>query len=130
MKLTTQQRTKIYRKLRKAWAAGMPDRKAAQYAGIPADELKDLIRLDAKLALMRSGVMSKALEVEIAARTNVNRSIKEEGNVDSSKWLLERKVPEEFSTKSQVAVQADDFATIDDKKAQLEKMMEKFGSES
>lgn len=127
MRYQGQQKVKIYRRLRKAWQAGMPDRKAAQYAGITPEDLKDLLRMDAELALTRAGMLTRNLEVEITARINVNHSIKE-GSVDSSKWLLERKVPEEFSTKGQIAVQADDFATIEDKKAELAKMMEKFGA--
>lgn len=127
MRYQGQQKVKIYRKLRKAWQAGMPDRKAAQYAGITPDDLKDLLRMDAELALTRAGMLTRNLEIEMTARINVNRSVKE-GSVDSSKWLLERKVPEEFSTKGQIAVQADDFATIEDKKAELAKMMEKFGA--
>lgn len=128
MRYKGQQKVKIYRKLRKAWQAGMPDRKAAQYAGITPDDLMELLRKDTDLALTRAGMLSRNLEVEMAARVNVNRSIMKEGSVDSSKWLLERKVPEEFSTKGQIAVQADDFATIEDKKAELAKMMEKFGA--
>ena len=104
----------------------MPDRKAAQYAGITHEELRDLLSKDPSLGLTRNAAMAKNLEVELAARKNVNAAVSE-GSVDSSKWLLERKVPEEFSTKGQVSVQADDFATIEDKKAELAKMMEKFG---
>lgn len=126
MRYQGQQKTKIYRKLRKAWISGMPDRKAALYAGIPPEDLKELLRMDPKLVLTRNSAMARNLDVEVAARMNVNKAVSE-GSVDSSKWLLERKVPEEFSTKGQISVQADDFATIEDKKAQLEKMMEKFG---
>lgn len=128
MRYKGQQKVKVYRRLRKAWLAGMPDRKAALYAGITPDDLKELLRMDSKLALNRAAIMTEVLEVELAARNNVNRSVKEEGSVDSSKWLLERRVPEEFSTKGQIAVQSEDFATIEDKKAELEKMMEKFGA--
>lgn len=126
MRYQGQQKTKIYRKLRRAWVQGMPDRKAALYAGITPEDLKDLLLHDTKLVLTRNAAIGRNLDVELAARRNVNKAV-EEGSVDSSKWLLERKVPEEFSTKGQVSVQSDDFATIEDKKAQLEKMMEKFG---
>lgn len=119
-------KAKIKRLLRAAWREGMPDRKAALYAGITPEELKELLRVDTSLVFTRNAMIGKNLEIEMAARKNVNRSVSD-GNVDSSKWLLERKVPEEFSTKGQVSVQSDDFATIEDKKAQLEKMMEKFG---
>ena len=119
-------KAKVTRKLRKAWLAGVPDRKAAQYAGITPEDLKDILRKDTKLALMRAACLTNELETEINARTNVKKNIKD-GSVDSSKWYLERKVPDEFSTKQTVSVQADDFLSIDEKKAELEKLMEKFG---
>ena len=126
MRWEGQYKAKVTRKLRKAWIAGLPDRKAAQYAGITAEDLKDVLRKDSKLALMRAACMLSDLETEINARTNVRRSVSE-GSVDSSKWYLERKVPDEFSTKQTVSVQADDFLSIDEKKVELEKLMEKFG---
>lgn len=126
MRWEGQFKTKTTRKLRKAWIAGVNDKKAAQYAGITADDLKELLRKDSKLALMRAACLTNCLETEIAARNNVKSSIKE-GSVESSKWYLERKVPDEFSTKQTVSVQADDFLSIDEKKAELEKLMEKFG---
>ena len=122
-------KAKKTKKLKEAWMAGMPDRKAAIYAGMTPEELTEALRMDNRLALQRAACIAEDLAVEVKARNNVRNSIKNE-SVDSSKWFLERKVPEEFSTKSTVSVQADDFLSIDEKKAELEKLMEKFGGET
>lgn len=126
MRWQGQMKVKMSRKLREAWKAGMPDRKAAVYAGMTPDELKEVLRMDSRLALQRAAMIAGDLQTEIKARNNVKKSIENE-SVDSSKWFLERRVPEEFSTKSTVSVQADDFMSISEKKAELEKLMEKFG---
>lgn len=129
MRWEGQYKSKAMKRLRKAWKAGMPDKKAAQYAGMTYEELKDILRMDSRVALTRAGLLAKGLEVEINARTNVVKDIGE-GSVDSSWKWLERKVPEEFSTKGTISVQSDDFLSIDEKKAELEKMMEKFGADA
>lgn len=119
-------KTKVIRRLKQAWNAGMNDRKAATYAGIDVHDLQELLRLDTRLEMQRAAIVAKNLETEVVARTNIRNSVKE-GSVDTSRWYLERVAPDEFSSKSKVAVQADDFMTIQDKKAELAKLMEKYG---
>jgi hypothetical protein len=80
---------------------GLTVRQACWQSGISHEAYYQRLRNDSEFA----DKMSKAQQLpSITARTNVMSAIKK-GDVSASKWLLERKDKEEFSSKTDVTVQ-------------------------
>lgn len=70
------------------------------------------------------------LELNMAAKLAVAESVKD-GDVKTAKWYLERRAPEEFSTKSSVQFEnAVIEVTVKDKEEALKQMIEKFESDA
>lgn len=78
------------------------------------------------------GELYSALQLELttAARLAVAESLKEK-DTKTAKWWLERRVPEEFSTKSSVQFEnAVIEVSVKDKEEALKQMIEKFESDA
>ena len=61
------------------------------------------------------------------AKLNIADNIRE-GNVSTSKWYLERKAPDEFSSKAAVAFEGAVVGlTMEEKQAEIDKLLENFG---
>lgn len=70
------------------------------------------------------------LELNMAAKLAVAESVKD-GDVKTAKWYLERRAPEEFSTKSSVQFEnAVIEVSVKDKEEALKQMIEKFESDA
>lgn len=109
--------------LTEAWAMGMNDKEACVYAGISQDYLQYLFKsksLDLKATrdLIR-------VKPSMTARKNVVEKINE-GDLDTSKWWLERKESAEFSTKNEQVIEQNTTVSIEDKEKYLERLLEKF----
>ncbi len=113
-----------------AWENGLSDREAAFRAGkygenITTDDIKKWIKDNPNI-----GELKAMLEAELrsAAKMTVADAIKD-GDVKTSKWYLERKAADEFSTKSSIEFENAVVAlTLDEKEEALKQMIENFES--
>lgn len=118
-----------WREIVDAWENGLSDREAAFRASritgklVTEARVKQMIAESEDIALIRDACHS---EILTKAKLNIKKSI-EQGNVSTSKWLLERKAPEEFSSKAAVAFEGG-VATISmsDKQKEMDAFMEQF----
>lgn len=113
-----------------AWANGLSDREAAfrasEYFHTTEKQIKEWREENADIEIIRDrlqvGLLAKA-------KLNIADSI-EEGSVATAKWYLERKAPEEFSTKSSMQFEnAVVELTIEEKQKKIEEMLKEFGNE-
>ncbi len=96
--------TEIIHKLEHAFSIGCTDLEACLYADVGKSALYNYQKdnpafVERKEALKENPVLK--------ARTAVIADI-ESGNVDTSKWLLERKKKDEFSTKQETKLSGDE----------------------
>lgn len=112
-----------------AWENGLSDREAAYRANKDSDvriteqEIKEMIVQDPDIGglkdYLHSALTSKA-KLNIAEQINT-------GNGAMSKWYLERKAPEEFSSKSAIAFEgAVVDVSMEEKRKELTNFMEQF----
>lgn len=113
-----------------AWENGLSDREAAFLASkdgtayVTEEDVKGWLAENADIASMKDFLQSDLLS---NAKLNIADNIRE-GNVSTSKWYLERKAPEEFSSKAAVAFEGAVVGlTMEEKQAEIDKLLEGFG---
>lgn len=88
----------VLRKLEYAFMRGLPDREACDYADIGTTTLYDYCKENPEFAERKETLKQHPTA---KARLNVTEAI-ENGDVDLSKWWLERKRKDEFSLKQEI----------------------------
>lgn len=118
-----------WREIVSSWEDGLSDREAAFRASrdsgiyITESELKELVASDENISALKDFLQSDVISM---AKKNIAGSIRE-GNVSTSKWLLERKAPNEYSTKASVAFEGAVVGlTMEEKQAELDKLLDDF----
>lgn len=114
----------------KAWENGLSDREAAFRASkeaetvIKVDEIKQWKKNDPRVA-----ELCEMLKDDIKALAKCNaKKLLEAGDDKTTRWYLEHKCPEEFSTKSAVAFEgAVVELTLEEKEKALKDLVEQFG---
>lgn len=125
-------REKVWIAVVDAWTNGLSDRdasfRASQDSGVfvRESEIKewrnDYPEVDALRDFLHSDIVANA-------KLNIAERIKS-GDVTTSKWYLERKAADEFSTKSAVAFEGAAIElSMEDKEKKVEEFMEQFGDE-
>ena len=116
-----------------AWENGLSDREASLRAArdsgmfITEAQIKEMVAKSPEIASLREYLRC---EIVSRAKLNIANSINE-GSVATAKWYLERKVPEEFSTKAAVAFEGAVVGlSMEEKQAELDKLLNKFGGDS
>lgn len=106
-------------KLAKAYRRGLNHREAAVHCGIKHSDLMEYLSHDESFRMRAEGLQE---HLAIQAKMNVAKSI-EEGKMKPTQWYLERRRPEEFSSKADVAVKTSESETVREK--EFEKLLEK-----
>lgn len=111
------------------WQNGLSDREVAFLASkdgtayVTEEDVKEWLT-DPEIATMKDFLQCDLLS---QAKLNIAENVKS-GNVSTSKWLLERKAPDEFSTKAAVAFEGAVVGlTMEEKQAEIDKLLEGFG---
>lgn len=119
-----------WREIISSWEDGLSDREAAFRASrdsgifITEAELKELVAGSEEISGLRDFLQSDILSM---AKKNIAKSVRE-GSTSTSKWLLERKAANEYSTKAAVAFDGAVVAvSMEEKQAELEKLISDFG---
>lgn len=119
-----------WREIISSWEDGLSDREAAFRASrdndiyITEKELQELVATDENVSGLREFLQSDVVSM---AKKNIAGSIRQ-GNVSTSKWLLERKAPNEYSTKASVAFEGAVVGlTMEEKQAEMDKFLDDFG---
>lgn len=114
-----------------AWENGLSDREASFRACRDGDtyiteaELKEIVESSAEISGLRDFLRSALVS---QAKLNISESINQ-GNVSTAKWYLERRAPEEFSSKQAVAFEGAVVGlTMEEKQKELDKLLESFGA--
>ena len=90
----------ILRKLEEGFLMGLSDRKCCAYADVSTTALYEYCKKHPKFAERKELLKdSPAIQAQINVVTAINN-----GDEDMSKWYLERKAKDEFSTKQDVAL--------------------------
>lgn len=89
---------RLREKLVKSFKAGLNVREAAIHCGIKHSDLVEYMQYDEEFRMRVEGLQEHAV---IKAKLNIASDI-EKGKSSSSKWYLERKKPDEFSTKQDI----------------------------
>ena len=115
-----------------AWEDGLSDREAAFRASragetlIRESDIKELVKEVKEIADLRDYLQSDVVSM---AKGNIAKSIRD-GNISTSKWLLERKAANEYSTKQAGAFEGAVIAVqMQEKQAEFEKLIEELGGE-
>lgn len=119
-----------WREVIKAWENGLSNQEAAYRASrigedVTAKDIAEWIKDNPEI-----GNLKAMLEADLrsAAKLTVADAIKD-GDVKTSKWYLERKAPDEFSTKASIEFENAVVAlTLDEKEDALKRMIENFES--
>lgn len=114
----------IKKKIEFAYARGCSKAEVCAFADVHSKTLDEYLKRNPEEAERLEALKSRPLT---NARMNVTQAI-EEGDVDVSKWYLERKAKDEFSTKANVDITPS--ATIKDKEEALREFMDNFKFES
>ena len=116
-----------------AWENGLSDREAAFIASrdgnayVTESDIKEWVATDPDIASLKDFLQNDILS---QAKLNIADNIRE-GNVSTSKWYLERKAPDEFSSKAAVAFEGAVVGlTMEEKQAEIDKLLENFGINS
>lgn len=119
-----------WREILDAWENGLSDREASFRASkdsgiyITEAELKEIVASSPEISGLRDFLRS---DIVSNAKLNIAESIRE-GSVSTSKWYLERKAAEEFSTKASVAFEGAAIAvTMEEKQRAIDELLESFG---
>lgn len=120
-----------WREIISSWEDGLSDREAAFRASregnilITEADLKEYLEEHTELADLKDFLQSDVLSM---AKKNIAESIRS-GSVSTSKWLLERKAPNEYSSKASVAFEGAVVGlTMEEKQAEIDKLLESFGA--
>lgn len=121
-----------WRTLVESWENGLPDSdiaflltKTDETKEMTADEIRQLCKDNPKVGELRAMLLSSLMT---SARTNVADAIRE-GDIKTSKWYLERKAADEFSTKQAVAFEGAVIElSLEEKEKALKDLVEKFDS--
>lgn len=113
-----------------AWESGASDKEVSlllikenKADHLSATEIHQLYSTNQEIAELKAMLNYDLIN---AARRSIAKSVKN-GNVKSSKWYLERKAADEFSTKQAVAFEGAVIElSIEDKEKALKDMVEKF----
>lgn len=121
---------KIWAILVDSWENGLSDREAAFRASKVAPtteaQIKKWVQDNPKMGELRDMLQ---MELVSQAKLNIQKEINE-GNVAVSKWYLERKAADEFSSKAAVAFEGAAIGlTIEEKKKELDNFFKDFGNE-
>ena len=115
-----------------SWENGLSDREASFRASrddgyyITEREIKEMVKSDHRIEDLRDFLRS---DLTSQAKLNVAESIRN-GSISTTKWYLERKAPEEYSSKAAVALEGAVIqVSMEEKQAEMEKFLEKFGIE-
>lgn len=95
-------------KLEMLFAKGLSDREACLVAEINPSTLYEYCKENPEFAERKEMLKDKP---KIKAKMNVQEAI-EAGDTDISKWYLERKAKDEFSTKQEISADVDTNVTI------------------
>lgn len=106
-------------KLVKAYRKGLNHREAAIHCGISHSDLLEYLSYDEKFRMRAEGLME---HLAIRAKLNLAEAI-EGKKLKSTQWYLERKRPEEFSTKQDVSISTSESES--DREKKFEEMLEK-----
>lgn len=113
-----------------AWENGLSDREASIRAARDSDiflteaQLKAIVDASPEISTLREFLRC---ELVAQAKLNIAESMRD-GSVSTAKWYLERKVPDEFSTKAAVAFEGAVVGlSMEEKQAELDKLFESFG---
>lgn len=98
----------VVSKLEYGFLKGMNDGEACYYAGISRQAFYDYCNKYPEFADRKEALKKNTA---IQAKLNITEEI-ENGNVDISKWYLERRNKDEFSTKQEVAAEVESEITI------------------
>ena len=98
----------VLNKLTFAFARGLSDREACLYADINPQTLYDYCKKNPAFAEQKELLKEQP---KMKAKLNVTKAIEEE-NADISKWYLERKAKDEFSTKQEINADVNSEVTI------------------
>lgn len=122
--------TKVWKAVVEAWQNGLSDREAAFYASKNSDvaikesDIKKWIKDNPDIGELKDHLQSELLSL---SKLNIREAI-ENGDIRTSKWYLERKASEEFSTKSAVAFEgAVVDLTLEEKEKEMRKFLSQFG---
>lgn len=118
---------KVVRLLVTSFHNGLTVRQACWQSGISHEAYYQRLRNDIDFA----DTMSKAQYLpSITARTNITKAIKK-GDISSSRWWLERKEKDEFSSKADITVQEEIIAMpTDDEIERIQKNARRFSAMS
>ena len=106
-------------RLASAYRKGLNHREAAMHCGIKHTDLMEYLAYDEAFRMRAEGLME---HLAIQAKMNVAKSI-EEGKMKPTQWYLERRRPEEFSTKTDVSVTTGESEKVREK--EIEEMLNK-----
>lgn len=122
-------RESVWNRIIEAWRNGLSDREAAFYASeisstyIKESDIKQMIEDDPDIGMLRDNLVSGLLS---KAKMNMAEAL-ESGDMSATKWYLDRKGADEFSTKSAIAFEGAAIElSIEDKAKALDKLMEDF----
>lgn len=121
---------KAWKEIVTAWENGLSDREASFRASrdsgiyITESEIKEMVASSPEIASLRDFLMT---DIVSRAKVNIADNIRQ-GNISTSKWYLERKAADEFSSKAAVAFEGAVVGlTMEEKQAEIDKLLEGFG---
>lgn len=116
-----------------AWENGLSDREAAFRASkiggvdISAEEIRQMCKDNPEIGELRANLLSDLLST---AKLNIASDLRDPNSkerIKTSRWYLERKAADEFSTKQAVAFEgAVVELSLEEKEKKLKEMVEKF----
>lgn len=123
----------VWREIVSAWENGLSDREAAFRASrdsnvhITEAEIREIVETNPNVSGLKDFLQS---DIVSRAKLNIADSIKE-GNISTSKWYLERKAADEFSTKAAIAFDGAVIgATMEEKEEKFNELLESFGKQA
>lgn len=125
-------REKVWTAIVDAWENGLSDREASFRASrdsgvfVKESDIKQMLKDYPEVASLKDFLHA---DIVSNAKLNIAEQIRN-GSVTTSKWYLERKAADEFSTKSAVAFEgAAVELSIEEKREKMEEFMSGFGGE-
>lgn len=107
------------KRLEEGWKAELPTLQLYSFTGLSEEQIEELKRRDPALASVENKTKGY---LQACARINVARDIVEEGDVPTSKWLLEH-TDDEFKPASKIDVRGQQIIVpIEDREQEIAKM--------
>lgn len=106
-------------KLEQAFSAGCTDLEACLFASISKDSLYDYIKLQPEFSDRKETLKEN---LKLHAKMNLKQAIETDKEIDTSKWYLERKSKQEFSTKIENENTNRELSSVDATQAILAKL--------